>query len=163
MRLERVQQLTMRSSRECQAPLKLCNLYIMHLREMHYDMDNNAFAVECTKQLFFIAIQYQNKSLLCWIGNVGVREKCGLVQGPVCSIYDCTCMARQSNGHVVQTRLPAPGLFWDPQWPPGGSSPSGPLAQGNPQKHLNLQTINNKIFARLSSLSRQLIHFYNIC
>ena len=163
MRLERVQQLTMRSSRECQAPLKLCNLYIMHLREMHYDMDNNAFAVECTKQLFSIAIQYQNKSLLCWIGNVGVREKCGLVQGPVCSIYNCTCMARQSNGHVVQTRLPAPGLFWDPSGPLVAQALVAPWHKGTHKKHLNLQTINNKIFARLSSLSRQLIHFQNIC
>ena len=135
MRLERVQQLTMRSSRECQAPLKLCNLYIMHLREMHYDMDNNAFAVECTKQLFFIAIQYQNKiSCVGWVTQGFVKSvdlcKAQCVQYTIAHVWrgspTVTLSKHGSRPRGFSGTLVAP--WWlKPQWP---------LAQGNPQKAL---------------------------
>ena len=110
MRLERVQQLTMRSSRECQAPLKLCNLYIMHLREMHYDMDNNAFAVECTK---IIAIQYQNKvSCVGWVTYEVVKS----VDCARPSVFN---IQLHMYGAVVQrsrcpNTAPGPGAFLGP-------------------------------------------------
>ena len=110
MRLERVQQLTMRSSRECQAPLKLCNLYIMHLREMHYDMDNNAFAVECTK---IIAIQYQNKvSCVGWVTYEVVKS----VDCARPSVFN---IRLHMYGAVVQrsrcpNTAPGPGAFLGP-------------------------------------------------
>ena len=92
----------------------------------------------------------------CKVSKAFDHEKCEIVQSTgeeVCTTCRVGCgptVTLSKHGSLAR------GLFWDPLVAPCLAQG---LAQGDPQKHLKLQLINSKIYIRLSSLNRKLIHF----